>query len=200
MPKPRLTVFAGPNGSGKTTLYKRHAHKFDNPYINADEIASNERVSEIRAARLALTQRKSLILAKRSFVTETTLSGNSPLKLMRDAKDAGFEIDLWFISTSDPTINHDRIVQRTDLGGHGVRQQDVERRYARSIQNLETAIRSSHTTHLFNNDTRLQLVAIVKSHQVRINRSIQNVPNWVPETLKQRLEQELNHDTSGLGL
>ena len=80
MPKPRLTVFAGANGSGKTTLYKRHAHKFDNPYINADEIASNERVFEIRAAHLALTQRKSLILAEHSFVTETTLSGNSPLK------------------------------------------------------------------------------------------------------------------------
>ncbi len=80
----QILIVAGPNGAGKTTmiheLLLKHSVMYD--FLNADEIARGlaplhpESVS-LEASKLMLKRFKELLVAKRSFVFETTASGTN---------------------------------------------------------------------------------------------------------------------------
>jgi predicted ABC-type ATPase len=55
-----------------------------------------------------------------TFTFETVLSHKSKVDFLKDAKESGYKIYLYFICTTDPGINIQRIVQRVKLGGHDV--------------------------------------------------------------------------------
>ena len=87
--KPSLYIFAGPNGSGKTTLYKKELSKGSLKgleYINPDEY-TKKYDSELQGGKHAIRRRNELLKTGTSFITETTLSGASALKLMKKAKE-----------------------------------------------------------------------------------------------------------------
>ena len=92
---PLLNIIGGPNGSGKTTLSKYLLQKgrIKSNIINPDEIASNELGSYkniIPAARLALSRRNDIIKNQLDLAFETTFSGNSELRSIREAKLNGY--------------------------------------------------------------------------------------------------------------
>ena len=100
----QLIVFAGPNGSGKTTLYyKRFAQRSLRgiEYVNPDEFTRKHN-SEISGGREALQRRNQLIAQKESFVTETTLSGNSALRLLAKANQAGYTTTCLLYTSPSP--------------------------------------------------------------------------------------------------
>jgi predicted ABC-type ATPase len=49
--------------------------------------------------------------------------------LMTQAKVAGFEVGLVFVTTSDPKINVKRVANRVELGGHSVKLDKIRSRY-----------------------------------------------------------------------
>ena len=111
--KPVLIIIAGPNGSGKTTITKkvlRHEWLEDCVYINPDNIAKevfgdwNSADAVLNAAKYATELREKLLEEKKSMIFETVLSAEDKVDFMRRAKDAGFFIRLFFISTKNPTI------------------------------------------------------------------------------------------------
>ena len=141
--KPHLVIFAGPNGSGKTTLYKEVLSQKSLKgieYVNPDEYAIKYG-SEVAGAKEALRHRSKLLRERKSFITETTLSGNSALKLMRKAKDAGYKVTLFYISTDNPKVNILSVKLRVATGGHDVPTDAIVRRHAASLENLPTALK-----------------------------------------------------------
>ena len=189
--KPHLVIFAGPNGSGKTTLYKEVLSQKSLKgieYVNPDEYAIRYG-SEVAGAKEALRQRSKLLRERKSFITETTLSGNSALKLMKKAKDAGYKVTLFYIGTDNPKVNILSVKHRVATGGHDVPKDAIVRRYAASIENLPAALKLANAAHVFHRGlTRIRRVFSALNGLVQPRKDIKP-PKWVPEKLRTRIAE-----------
>lgn len=144
--KPELIVIAGPNGSGKTSVTQKFLHHEwadGTVYINPDQIANdkfgdwNSREAVIQAANYCAEWREQCLRDKVSFVFETVFSAEDKIDFLVRAKEAGFFIRVFFISTSHPSINASRIAKRVMEGGHDVPIRKIISRYTKSIINCE---------------------------------------------------------------
>jgi predicted ABC-type ATPase len=158
--KPRLIVIAGPNGSGKTSITSQilgHEWAQGCDYINPDNIARdvfgdwNGRETVLKAAQYAEDWRQRCLAEKRDFVFETVLSIPDKVQFIRQAKNAGFFVRLFFIATDTPFINVARIAQRVVEGGHTVPTDKTIARYFRSIANGAEAAKWSDRGYFFDN-------------------------------------------------
>lgn len=190
----QLWIIAGPNGSGKTTLTRRHLVG-RLPVINPDEIAKTlnpERPEDwkvaFQAGRQAVALQQKHLSERRTFAVETTFSGNRELALMRDAKAAGYKVNLVFVCTNAPRISIGRIANRVADGGHYVPGSDVMRRYQRSLANLPEGLALADRAWLLDNSkARMRLVASLERGVVK---SMSNsLPRWVRSAKLPALEQ-----------
>ena len=144
--KPELIIIAGPNGSGKTSVTKKFLHHewaAGTLYINPDEIANdifgdwNSREAVIKAANYSSELRERCLAERKSFVFETVMSADDKVDFIIRAKQLGFFVRLFFISTNHPTINAARIAARVMKGGHDVPITKIISRYYKSIENCK---------------------------------------------------------------
>lgn len=144
--KPELIIIAGPNGSGKTSITQKFLHHEwaeGTTYINPDQIAKdtfgdwNDKEAVLKAANYSSDLREKCLAEKRSFVFETVFSAQDKIDFVIRAKQAGFFIRIFFISTSNPAINASRIAKRVMEGGHDVPITKIISRYNKSIQNCK---------------------------------------------------------------
>lgn len=145
--KPELIIIAGPNGSGKTSITKKFLHHEwaeGTTYINPDQVAKdmfgdwNNAEAVLKAANYCSELRETCLAEKKSFVFETVFSAQDKIDFVLRAKEAGFFIRIFFISTSNPAINASRIAKRVMEGGHDVPITKIISRYNKSIQNCKT--------------------------------------------------------------
>ena len=145
--RPELIIIAGPNGSGKTSITRKFLHHEwaeGTIYINPDEVAKdrfgdwNSQESIINAANYCAEWRERCLAEKKSFVFETVMSAEDKIDFIIRAKEAGFFIRLFYISTSHPSINAARIAGRVMEGGHDVPIPKIVSRYYKSIENCKT--------------------------------------------------------------
>ncbi len=144
MRKPVLIVIAGPNGSGKTSttrLVIKHEWAEQCVYINPDEIAQSKfgDWNDVNAVRQAVEYceewREQLLREHKDFIFETVLSSDGKVDFLRQAKEEGYFIRMFFICTESPTINAARIANRVMEGGHDVPIQKIISRYEKAIIN-----------------------------------------------------------------
>ena len=129
---PELIVFAGPNGSGKSTITRMA--KTVGEYINADDIKRTTLCSDMEAAIKAEELREKMIESKKDFTFETVLSTERNLLLLRKAKEQGYFIRGIYVLTSNADINVARVSAREALGGHGVPEEKIRKRYERALK------------------------------------------------------------------
>ena len=164
---PRLLVFAGPNGSGKSTVTK--GVPIIGLYVNADEIKRQSGCSDLEAAQEAEMIRNSLLEARMDFTFETVLSTDRNLKLLRRAKDAGYQIHAVFVLTNDPKVNVQRVHDRVAAGGHDVPEDKIRSRYDLSLKNLSKLVRIADVTRIIDNSCEEpNLVCEVQDQRVTI--------------------------------
>ena len=184
--KPQMVLFAGPNGSGKSRLYQlKFAEKSLKgiEYVNPD-VYAKKYGGDIQGGREAIKRRSELIASKTSFVSETTLSGNSALKLIDKANKAGFKTTLIYIGTSSPELNIKRVQLRVRQGGHDVPKEAIVRRYHDSMKNLVQAVQKSNVSHVFATvQGKNKRLISAKNGVVRPRESVK-LPSWVPERLQ----------------
>ncbi len=158
--KPELIVIAGPNGSGKTSITQKFLHhewSVGTIYINPDQIAQdvfgdwNSQDAVLNAANYCSELREKCLLEKKSFVFETVFSAQDKLDFLIRAKESGFFIRFFFISTSNPTINASRIAKRVMEGGHDVPIPKIISRYHKSIQNCKAAASFVDRLYVYDN-------------------------------------------------
>ena len=144
MEKPKLLIIAGPNGSGKTSVTDKilkHEWIAGCEYINPDNIARdtfgdwNSPETVLKAAQYATDARKKCIAESRSLIFETVLSAPDKIPFVKQAKQQGYFVRLFFIGTNNPQINAARIAQRVMAGGHDVPIPKIISRYYKSIAN-----------------------------------------------------------------
>ncbi len=121
--KPLLIIIAGPNGAGKTTFVEKISSEILSKtiFVNADNIAKEYKKSNpekkeehinLMAGKEAIRLYKKYLLEKKSFSMETTLSGNSPIQFLKQAKETGFETSLIYIGIQSPSNSKIRSVAR----------------------------------------------------------------------------------------
>ena len=165
--KPRLLVIAGPNGSGKSTVTK--GLPLIGLYVNADEIKRVSGCTDLEAAQEAEQLRELLLARGADFTFETVLSTDRNLSLLRRAKEAGYEICVVFVLTSDVEINARRVQERAAAGGHDVPEDKIKSRYGKSIRNLSPLVRIADKTRVLDNSgAEPRLICEVEGNAVRI--------------------------------
>lgn len=158
--KPELIIFAGPNGAGKTFITQKFLHNESNKttaYININEVANemfgdwNSIDSIIKAANYCAEWRERCIEEKQSFVFETVMTSEDKIKFITKAKEEGFFVRLFFISTSNPAINASRIAGRVMKGGHDVPITKIISRYFKSIRNCKNLSKIVDRLYVYDN-------------------------------------------------
>lgn len=155
MPELSCILLAGPNGSGKSSAFPKL--NLEGEWVNADEIAKvlpdidDGKSRERRASEAALRRIAELIEARQSFVFETTLSSQQSLRLMRDAKAAGFTVGLYYTALDSVETNIERVRQRVLKGGHDIPEGDIRRRHRGSLAKLSEALKIADEVVLVDN-------------------------------------------------
>ncbi len=112
-------------------------------FYNADELARglsplDPAAADFKAGRLLLGEVRDSIRRKETFALESTLSGKTYVRQIREAKTRGFVIHLHYLWLSSVAIAIARVRERVKKGGHNVPVADIRRRFGRSLQHLVT--------------------------------------------------------------
>lgn len=139
---PSLIALAGSNGAGKSTFFRRLLADKGLPFVNADELAKELKLSAYEAAAIAKEVRSLKIERHESFVMETVFSDpvGAKVEFLREAVESGYEVTLFFIGLESPELSAKRVSARVKAGGHDVPTDKLMARYARTLDNLERAI------------------------------------------------------------
>ena len=140
---PTIYLIAGCNGAGKTTFAREFLLKEVGcaNFLNADYLALglsplSPELAAMKAGRLLLVEFKSLVARKETFALESTLSGLTYRRLLRDAKRQGFRVYLYYLWLPNPTIAIARVRERVKKGGHSVPVPDIRRRFERGLRHF----------------------------------------------------------------
>ena len=187
--RPVLIVIAGPNGSGKTSVTSKILHHKwleDSEYINPDNVARdifgnwNDRDSILKAANYCNEWREKCLIERKSHIFETVMSAADKVDYILRAKNAGFFVRLFFVSTESPTINAKRVAKRVIDGGHDVPIPKIISRYDKSIGNCVALAPYVDRLYVYDNsieDADARLLFRL-SDGILVKRYIDNIPDW----------------------
>jgi len=140
---PIIYLIAGCNGAGKTTFAKEFLPKEVKclRFLNADEMARglsplDPSAGAVKAARLLLSEVHEAIRRGETFGLESTISGVTYVRLLRDAQRRGYSVKLVYLWLPSAEVAVRRVRERVRKGGHDVPADDVRRRFERSLTNL----------------------------------------------------------------
>jgi predicted ABC-type ATPase len=149
----KIIIIAGPNGAGKTTFAKSFLpEEAQCPrFINADLIAAGlspfaPEAAALKAGRLMLKEIAECVRRGDSFAFETTLSGLSFLRQIRQWRAQGYHVSLFFLCLPDAETAIARVAERVRQGGHDIPEAVIRRRFVAGLRNLEEAYKSAVDT------------------------------------------------------
>jgi predicted ABC-type ATPase len=141
---PTHVLLAGPNGAGKTTFINRflrqraEAFRFVNPDEVARHLPGAGATRDLAAGRLVLERLDALFTDRADVVLETTLATRSHAPRIRKWKAAGYRAELVYLRLPSADVSVARVARRVAQGGHGIPEATLRRRFALSLDYLET--------------------------------------------------------------
>jgi len=143
---PSVIIIAGPNGAGKTTFGDEYLSAEERPFefVNADEIArgfdtdDGRRRSDVLAARMMLRRVDELVQANADFAVETTLATLTYAQKIPVWRDTGYVVSLVYLRLTSVEDSMARVRKRVAAGGHGIPEDAIRRRFAKSLTYFET--------------------------------------------------------------
>jgi predicted ABC-type ATPase len=185
---PVLHLLAGPNGAGKSTFVAEVLQPVTRlPFVNADLIAA-ERWPDAQAehaydaSRAATAERRRLMAARASFITETVFSHPSKVDLVAEATAIGYLVHLHVVMVPE-TLPEPRVAARVAQGGHDVPAEKVRQRCAR-LWPLVAAARdlADRTTFYDNSGARRPFRIVAACERGRLVGAAA-WPTWTPRAL-----------------
>ncbi|MBO4375012.1 MAG: zeta toxin family protein [Lachnospiraceae bacterium] len=177
----RFVVIAGVNGAGKTTFYSTEDVFSDIVKINFDEtvrsFGSWHNPSDVKkAGKIVLEKIEECFTNGASFSQETTLCGRSIINNMKRAEKLGYELELYYIGLDCSKTAKDRVDHRVSQGGHGISEEDIERRYHESLKNLKLILPICNMATIYDNSLKLTRISIFRNGKCEW--SVRNTPQW----------------------
>ena len=192
--RPVLIVIAGPNGSGKTSVTSKILHHEwleNSEYINPDNVARdlfgdwNNQESILKAANYCNEWREKCLAERKSHILETVKSATDKVDYILRAKESGFFVRLFFVSTESPTINAKRVANRVLNGGHDVPIPKIISRYDKSIANCIALAPYVDRLYVYDNsieDAEARLLFRLSDGELA-KRYVEELPNWASTIL-----------------
>jgi len=160
--QPVFLIVAGPNGSGKSSVYRDADLEWDGRsvwIVNPDLLAARIRDVEdvpLRDANLSAVIRieswlDASIDVHKTIGVETVLSTDKYRRLVNKAKGFGFAVWLIYVVLDSPERSIERIKLRVAKGGHHVDDDDVRKRYGRSLYQLRWFLDQADRAWIYDN-------------------------------------------------
>lgn len=183
----RYVILAGVNGAGKSTLFSLIPSIGEIEKINLDEVVRQigdwkNTQDVIKAGKLVVSRINRYFDNGISFSQETTLCGHSIFKNIKRAKGLGYRIEMYYVGLDSVDIAKQRIKARVMRGGHGIPDEDVEKRYVESLRNLSIALHQCDIVTIYDNTEHFQRFAVYE--QGELVRITERVPRWYQVLLK----------------
>ena len=146
------------------------------------------------AAALADFVRIKMLRSASSFSFESVFSHASKIHELEEAKKADFKIYLYFITTSNPEINLQRVRNRVESGGHDVPDEKIFTRYDKTMNNLYAAFTLADRAYFFDNSNRkmnglFDFFAEKNGNRVYFSEPL-SVPQWFGQYVLKHLVEE----------
>jgi predicted ABC-type ATPase len=108
-------------------------------FVNADTIARglsgfNPESAALQAGKIMLRRLRELATDRASFAFETTLASRSFARWLGELD--GYRSELIYLWLPDVSLAVQRVRDRVSRGGHAIPEEDIRRRYRRSLVNL----------------------------------------------------------------
>jgi predicted ABC-type ATPase len=139
-----IVIVAGPNGAGKTSFANEYLKTENLDFVNVDEIARRleeppvgQARRDIRAGREMLEQIEQLVATRKSFMFETTLTSLAYAQKIPVWRQYGYRVALTYLRLPSVEASLQRVRKRVAAGGHGIPEDVVRRRFARSPEYFE---------------------------------------------------------------
>jgi predicted ABC-type ATPase len=172
---------------------------YSDSYIDIKDIqVNNNRFNIINrnsymGAMLADYLRHCYIYSKETlFSYETVLSHSSKIDFFKNAKNCGWQVYLYFVSTIDVCINQSRVEERVLKGEHDVPPDKIQDRYTRSHDNLFAALQNCRRAYIFDNSKQMQLIAEKNPDNSLILSNEGSIPTWFDECVLSKINERLS--------
>ena len=139
---PRIVILAGPNGAGKSTLAPNLLAAYGiSEFVNADTIARglsafDPESAAFEAGRVMLRRIRELAADRRDFAFESTLASRTFAPWLRSLVEGDYRVHVYYVWLPRAEMCIRRVGARVRSGGHFVPDDDVRRRYERSMRNF----------------------------------------------------------------
>jgi len=116
----------------------------------------------IKAGRIFFSNLNKRIDNRENIVIETTLSGSYINKIASKSRNLGYRLKLIYIFVDNANLCVERVRSRVLKGGHDVPENDIRRRFQRSLHNFWENFTNSSDFWilLYNGEENFQQVAI----------------------------------------
>lgn len=192
-----LYIIAGANGSGKSTLAEILLQEKNLEFLNADEIAKEISPNTIdsvpiSAGKMYFQRLNEYLQNNKFFAVESTLSGNNITKIIEKARQRNYKIILVYSFLQNCTTCIERVKKRVKNGGHNVPEEDIIRRYYKSIIKFWDKYRFmvDEWTMFYNGYEYAPVIVSfgTKNDYSIINKQMQNVFNDIYKSAKEEFD------------
>lgn len=176
------TIIGGGNGCGKSSLTGALKAERDDLGIIIDPDKLSAKLGGYGAGGRAAVDKINECLAKGlNFTQETTLAGARTEHTIRQAKELGYTIRLYYVGLDSLEESLQRIEGRVRKGGHNIPQRDVKRRYAGRFEALVKVLPYCDEARFFDNGNGFVEVARYQNGELLV--ITQDPPEWLKELM-----------------
>ncbi len=188
---PTVYILAGPNGTGKTTYYETAvAEGFIDqtlPFVNVDIITKSlpggyKPENFVKAEAITRAILANHINSNNDFMIESNLSSQKDYDWIQAMITHGYDVVLFFLSTSTVKINIARVKNRVAEGGHYIAEPIIEHRYKMGLSYLKGKLQIFKKAYLIDNSGETALLAVELNAGLIVN-EYPPLPHWVNEAL-----------------
>lgn len=198
---PTLHILAGPEGAGKTTFYEQtilsgnRMPESQRPlYISPDRVQSQllgEQGTRAYGAgnQIANQQAREALASGRSLVAETTFAHPRDLRLVEEAKAAGYRVVLHHLQTSSPELSVARVQGRVAEGGRDAPADQVRADYARAPTLISQAALKADLTFVHDSSAlNKEPKHLLTLNQGKVVAQARELPQWAKQAYDVQLQ------------
>jgi predicted ABC-type ATPase len=179
--KPVLIILAGTAGAGKTTFYESKLKTVFPSLLKASS-SPMERIDTDR-------ERRRLMKEGHSFVyLDTTVDS----RLMREAREADFDVKVFYVGTEHPNLNMGRVLLRVNNGGPFAALARIPDDYVQGLKQLSDVKKLADDLMLFDNTTNGRGHRLIAHFQCgELMKLARSVPKWTQRVFEKEFEKWL---------
>ena len=177
------TIIGGVNGVGKSSFtgVLKGSRSDLGIIIDVDKITAGLGGDILAGGKVSVEKIKDCLDKGICFTQETTLSGHKTEKTAREARERGYSVRLYYVALDTPKECIERIENRVRHGGHNIREEDVNRRFAGRWEAVKKILPYCDEAEFYDNDNGFVKVAEYRNGE--LIPLVERKPDWLSELI-----------------